>query len=54
MIRGMKKRDKKWMWVTKPGDRCYTLKAIIQERIQGIGRGREYMAECLEMCFPRI
>jgi hypothetical protein len=21
MARGKKKRDKKWMWVTKPGDR---------------------------------
>jgi hypothetical protein len=23
MIRGMKKRDKKWMWVVKPGDRIF-------------------------------
>jgi hypothetical protein len=29
MVRGKRKRDKRWMWVAKPGDRCYTLKAII-------------------------
>jgi hypothetical protein len=29
MARGKRKRDKRWMWVAKPGDRCYTLKAII-------------------------
>jgi hypothetical protein len=29
MARGKRTRDKRWMWVAKPGDRCYTLKAII-------------------------
>jgi hypothetical protein len=29
MARGKRKRDKRLMWVAKPGDRCYTLKAII-------------------------
>jgi hypothetical protein len=29
MARGKRTRDKKWMWVAKPGDRRYTLKAII-------------------------
>jgi hypothetical protein len=38
IARGKRKRGKKWMWIAKPGDRCYTLKAIIQEGFQGIRR----------------
>jgi hypothetical protein len=29
MARGKKKRDKKWMWVAKPGDRVFVSRTAI-------------------------
>jgi hypothetical protein len=29
MTRGRKKRDKKWMWVAKPGDKIVTSRTVI-------------------------
>ncbi|MDT7890260.1 MAG: hypothetical protein RQ885_14965 [Desulfurococcales archaeon] len=29
MARRMKKRDKKWMWVAKPGDRIFVSRAAV-------------------------
>jgi len=30
MARGRKKRDKRWMWVAKPGDRIFVSRTTIQ------------------------
>ncbi|MDT7888634.1 MAG: hypothetical protein RQ885_06625 [Desulfurococcales archaeon] len=29
MARGKKKRDKKWMWVAKPGDRVFVSRTAV-------------------------
>jgi hypothetical protein len=59
MARRRKKRDKKWMWVVKPGDKIVVSRtAVIPSKKlsrRGSGhwkRSRTYIARCLEMCYP--
>jgi hypothetical protein len=42
MARGKKKRDKKWMWVAKPGDRIVTSRTavITSKQLSRRGSGR--------------
>jgi hypothetical protein len=58
MARRMKKRDEKWIWVAKPGDRIFISRTAVLPSKQ-LSR-REFRAleeivniyqRCLEMCF---
>jgi hypothetical protein len=59
MARGKKKRDKKRMWVAKPGDKIVVSRtaAIPSKKLSRRGSGhwkrsRTYIPRCLEMCYP--
>jgi hypothetical protein len=39
MARGKKKRDKKWMWVAKPGDRIFVSRTAVLPSKQLSRRG---------------
>jgi hypothetical protein len=56
----MKKRDKKWIWVVKPGDKIVVSRtAVIPSKKLSRREFRAleevvniYIARCLEMCYP--
>jgi hypothetical protein len=55
----MKKRDEKWMWVAKPGDRIFISRTAVLPSKQLSKREFRALEEivniyqrCLEMCFP--
>jgi hypothetical protein len=59
MARRMKKRDKKWMWVAKPGDRIFVSRTAVlpskqlsKREFRALEEIGIYIARCLEMCFP--
>jgi hypothetical protein len=59
MARRMKKRDEKWMWVAKPGDRIFISRTAVLPSKQLSKREFRALEEivniyqrCLEMCFP--
>jgi hypothetical protein len=59
MARRMKKRDKKWMWVAKPGDRIFISRTAVlpskqlsKREFRALEEIGIYIARCLEMCFP--
>jgi len=50
MARKMKKSNKKWIWVAKPGDKIVVSRTAVllskklsRRGVQGIGRDREYI-----------
>ena len=50
MAKRMEKRDKKWIWVAKPGDKIVVSRTAVllskklsRRGVQGIGRDREYI-----------
>ncbi|MDT7889918.1 MAG: hypothetical protein RQ885_13220 [Desulfurococcales archaeon] len=59
MARRMKKRDEKWMWVAKPGDRIFISRTAVLPSKQLSKREFRALEEivniyqrCLETCFP--
>jgi hypothetical protein len=49
MARGRKKRDKRWMWVAKPGDRIFVSRTTIQPSKQLSRRGFSVLEEILNI-----